>query len=42
MSDLIEETLAKATFVKHPSLEDYVASDAEARMITENLIKSKV
>jgi 1-deoxy-D-xylulose-5-phosphate reductoisomerase len=42
MSDLIEETLAKAAFVAHPSLEDYVASDAEARMITENLIKSKV
>jgi 1-deoxy-D-xylulose-5-phosphate reductoisomerase len=42
MSDLIEETLAKATFVKHPSLEDYVASDLEARTITENLIKSKV
>ena len=42
MSDLIEETLAKATFVAHPSLEDYVASDAEARIITENLIKSKV
>jgi 1-deoxy-D-xylulose-5-phosphate reductoisomerase len=42
MSDLIEKTLAKATFVAHPSLEDYVASDAEARIITENLIKSKV
>ncbi len=42
MSDLIEETLAKATFVAHPSLEDYVASDTEARTITENLIKSKV
>lgn len=42
MSDLIEETLAKATFVAHPSLEDYVTSDTEARMITENLIKSKV
>ncbi|GAB2483612.1 1-deoxy-D-xylulose-5-phosphate reductoisomerase [Algoriphagus taiwanensis] len=42
MSDLIEETLAKASFVAHPSLEDYVASDAEARTITENLIKSKV
>ncbi|GMQ29183.1 1-deoxy-D-xylulose-5-phosphate reductoisomerase [Algoriphagus confluentis] len=42
MSDLIEETLTKASFVAHPSLEDYVASDAEARMITENLIKSKV
>lgn len=42
MSDLIEETLTKASFVAHPSLEDYVASDAEARTITENLIKSKV
>ncbi|GMQ27052.1 1-deoxy-D-xylulose-5-phosphate reductoisomerase [Algoriphagus sp. oki45] len=42
MSDLIEETLTKASFVAHPSLEDYVAGDAEARMITENLIKSKV
>ncbi len=42
MSDLIEETLAKATFVSHPSLEDYVTSDTEARTITENLIKSKV
>lgn len=42
MSYLIAETMAKAAFVAHPSLEDYVASDAEARMITENLIKSKV
>lgn len=42
MSDLIAETMAKAAFVAHPSLDDYVASDAEARMITENLIKSKV
>ncbi len=42
MSDLIAETMAKAAFVAHPSLDDYMASDAEARMITENLIKSKV
>jgi 1-deoxy-D-xylulose-5-phosphate reductoisomerase len=42
MSDLIAETMAKADFVAHPSLDDYVASDTEARMITENLIKSKV
>lgn len=42
MSDLIEETLAKATFVSHPRLEDYVTSDTEARTITENLIKSKI
>lgn len=42
MSDLIEETLVKASFVAYPSLEDYVASDKEARTITENLIKSRV
>ena len=42
MSDLIEETLVKATFISHPSLEDYVETDREARVITEQLIKSKV
>lgn len=41
MSDLIEETLSKATFISHPSLEDYVNTDLEARIITEKLIKSK-
>jgi 1-deoxy-D-xylulose-5-phosphate reductoisomerase len=42
MSDLIEETLVKATFIPNPSLEDYVATDQEARSLTEQLIKSKV
>ncbi|RIW13757.1 1-deoxy-D-xylulose-5-phosphate reductoisomerase [Algoriphagus lacus] len=42
MSDLIEETLEKATFISHPSLEDYIGTDLEARAITEKLIKSKV
>jgi 1-deoxy-D-xylulose-5-phosphate reductoisomerase len=41
MSDLIEETLSKSTFISHPSLEDYVNTDLEARIITEKLIKSK-
>ena len=41
MSDLIEETLSKSTFISHPSLEDYVNTDMEARIITEKLIKSK-
>lgn len=41
MSDLIEETLSKSTFISHPSLEDYVNTDLEARVITEKLIKSK-
>jgi 1-deoxy-D-xylulose-5-phosphate reductoisomerase len=42
MSDLIEETLAKTTFIAHPGLEDYIATDQEAREITTQLIKRKV
>ena len=38
MSDLIEDTLQKCTFVAQPTLEDYIASDAEARRITTNNI----
>ncbi len=38
MSDLIEDTLQKCTFVPQPTLEDYIASDAEARRITTNNI----
>ena len=38
MSDLIEDTLQKCTFVPQPTLEDYIASDAEARRITTNKI----
>ncbi|MCE2494982.1 MAG: 1-deoxy-D-xylulose-5-phosphate reductoisomerase [Flavobacteriales bacterium] len=38
MSDVIETTLAKATFIEKPSYEDYVASDAEARRIAAELI----
>jgi 1-deoxy-D-xylulose-5-phosphate reductoisomerase len=42
MSDLIEETLEKATFIAHPSLEDYISTDEVARTITTQLIKRKV
>lgn len=42
MSDLIATTLEKATFIAKPSLDDYVETDREARIITETLIKSKV
>jgi 1-deoxy-D-xylulose 5-phosphate reductoisomerase len=35
MSDVIEKTMAKATFIPVPSYEDYVATDAEARKIAE-------
>lgn len=38
MSDILADTLQKCTFVNQPSLEDYIASDAEARRIaTENI-----
>ena len=35
MSDVIEKTMAKATFIPVPTYEDYVATDAEARKIAE-------
>ena len=35
MSDVIEKTMAKATFIPVPSYEDYEATDAEARKIAE-------
>ncbi len=38
MSDLIEDTMQKCTFVAQPTLEDYIATDAEARRITTNNI----
>ena len=38
MSDTIADTLQKCTFVKNPSLEDYIASDTEARRITKDNI----
>jgi 1-deoxy-D-xylulose-5-phosphate reductoisomerase len=39
MSDLIEYTLQKSTFVANPTLNDFIASDAEARKITTDNIK---
>jgi 1-deoxy-D-xylulose-5-phosphate reductoisomerase len=42
MSDLIEETMGKAGFILHPSLEDYIETDKMSRKITHELIKSKV
>jgi 1-deoxy-D-xylulose-5-phosphate reductoisomerase len=35
MSDLIADCMAKATFITKPSYEDYVASDAETRIIAK-------
>lgn len=37
MSEVIEQTMAKVTFIAKPSYEDYVATDAEARRVAETL-----
>ncbi|MCL6259336.1 1-deoxy-D-xylulose-5-phosphate reductoisomerase [Aquiflexum sp. TKW24L] len=42
MSDIIAEAMAKADFVKNPTLEDYINTDKMSRIITQELIKSKV
>ena len=38
MSEVIEKTMAKASFVQTPTYEDYVATDTEARQIAQKLI----
>ena len=38
MSDVIEQTMGRASFVQVPTYDDYVATDAEARCIAEELI----
>lgn len=38
MSDLVEKTIEKATFVPSPTLDDYIASDTEARAIATKLV----
>ena len=37
MSDVIERTMAKATFIQRPTYEDYVHTDEEARQIAAQL-----
>ncbi|MBQ8602888.1 MAG: 1-deoxy-D-xylulose-5-phosphate reductoisomerase [Bacteroides sp.] len=39
MSEVIEQTMGKVTFIQTPSYEDYVATDAEARRVAQSLIK---
>ena len=36
MADVIEATMAKATFIAQPTYDDYLATDAEARRIAES------
>ena len=38
MSEVIEQTMGKVSFLKKPTYEDYVATDAEARRIAATLI----
>lgn len=40
MSDVIEKTMERATFVAAPTYDDYVATDAEARRIAISLVPS--
>lgn len=42
MSHIIEETMAKASFVKAPMYDDYVATDTEARHIAMEKCRSRV
>jgi 1-deoxy-D-xylulose-5-phosphate reductoisomerase len=42
MSDIIAEAMVKADFVRNPTLEDYINTDKMSRIITEDLIKSKL
>ena len=39
MSEIISETMTKAPFIAKPTYEDYVATDAAARRIAEQLLK---
>ncbi|MBO4999829.1 MAG: 1-deoxy-D-xylulose-5-phosphate reductoisomerase [Bacteroidaceae bacterium] len=38
MSEIIEQAMDKVCFIKAPTYEDYVATDAEARRVAESLI----
>lgn len=43
MSDVIEQTMGRASFVQVPTYDDYVATDAEARRIaTEFIVNCKL
>jgi 1-deoxy-D-xylulose-5-phosphate reductoisomerase len=39
MTDVIEQTMQKVSFLQQPSLDDYLDSDAEARNYAADLIK---
>jgi len=41
MSDVIEQTMRTAQFIKEPTYEDYVATDAEARRFATEIMNKK-
>jgi len=41
MSDVIEQTMQTAQFIKEPTYEDYVATDAEARRFATEIMNNK-
>ncbi len=41
MSRLIEQTMAKTSFIEHPTLDDYIETDAEARRVALDIIQHK-
>ena len=42
MSDVIEQTMHKISYIRSPKLEDYMNSDEEARVLARSLISKKV
>lgn len=40
MSDLVEDSMAKGTFLAHPSLEDYIETDQLTRVNAQNWVKT--
>jgi len=40
MSDIIEQCMQKVSFIKNPTYEDYVGTDAETRVLATQLIKN--
>lgn len=40
MSDVIEQTMNKVSFIAKPTYEDYVETDREARCVTQNICKA--
>jgi len=41
MSDIISDTMTRASFIAKPAYEDYVASDKEARRLAEQMVNGK-